>query len=366
MISRVLMILLLLATASAGAAQTDGPYLLRGAQGWEVVSVEPSAKGPVPHRERLAANSLVTVPSVNAVPAFPVKVRGPAPVAPDDIKVPDDTPQFVVADTHGEYEILVAQLQKHGVIDGRLRWSFGRGRLVVLGDVFDRGPNHLEILWLLYKLEAEAAKAGGGAHLVLGNHEAMVMTGDLRYLNPKYVETASVLGVRSYSELFAANTLLGQWLRTRPALLKLNGNLGLHAGVSRALLDSGLSISEINTTIRSLLTGDTLTNTDKGRAELLMGQLGPLWYRGYFADQANFPIATLEDVDRILGTYGVKRILVGHTRVPAITSLYGGRVIAVHVYPERDAAGTVHFESLLIRGDALSRASPSGLVPLAP
>ena len=64
----------------------------------------------------------------------------------------------------------------------------------MLGDVFDRGPNHLEILWLLYQLEAEAARAGGGVHLVLGNHEAMVLNGDLRYLNAKYADTARVLG----------------------------------------------------------------------------------------------------------------------------------------------------------------------------
>ena len=52
-------------------------------------------------------------------------------------------------------------LQAHRVVDATLRWSFGKGQLLILGDVFDRGPNHTEILWLLYKLEAEAAKAGG-------------------------------------------------------------------------------------------------------------------------------------------------------------------------------------------------------------
>ena len=135
-----------------------------------------------------------------------------------------------MADTHGEYEILVAMLQKHGVVDQQLGWNFGRGDLVVLGDVFDRGPNHTEILWLLYQLEAEARRAGGGVHLVLGNHETMVLLGDLRYLNPKYVQTTALLGVGSYSELFDATSVLGQWLRTLPTVLKINDLLFLHAG----------------------------------------------------------------------------------------------------------------------------------------
>ena len=68
-------------------------------------------------------------------------------------------------------------------------------------------------------------------HLVLGNHETMVMRGDLRYLNAKYVDTAAALG-KPYDDLFAADTLLGQWLRARPAMIKVNDLLFLHAGVS--------------------------------------------------------------------------------------------------------------------------------------
>lgn len=34
--------------------------------------------------------------------------------------------------------------------------------------------------------------------------------------------------------------------------------------------------------------------------------------------------------------FKVRKILVGHTRVSTVTSLYDGRVIAVQVYPQRD------------------------------
>jgi len=98
---------------------------------------------------------------------------------------------------------------------------------------------------------------------------------------------------------------------------------------------------------------------DAERADFLMTTIGPLWYRGYFADQKDFTGATEADVDLTLAQFGVKRILVGHTIVPTITSLFGGKVIAVQVYPKREA-GQVSFESLLIRGGKLFRATPDG------
>ncbi len=335
----------------------DGPYVLHAAGGWQAVSVQVTDGVAAPAARALGAADTLTIPAVGAVPAFTVKPRGPAPDAPDAIETAKDAPLLVVADTHGEYEILVSMLRAHKVVDARLKWRFARGHLVVLGDVFDRGPNHLEILWLLYQLEAEAARAGGGVHLVLGNHEAMVMQGDLRYLDAKYAETARVLGKASYSELFARDTLLGQWLRSRPAMLVINGNLCLHAGVSRALVDSQLTIKDVNDTVRSVLGGEA---GQGAMAELVMGTFGPLWYRGYFAEQTRFPTASVDDVQLALTTFGARRILIGHTIVPTVTPLYDGKVIAVQVYPKRDDAGRAVFESLLIRKDGLWQAELDG------
>jgi hypothetical protein len=250
-------------------------------------------------------------------------------------------------------------LRAHKIVGPRLEWKFARGHLVVLGDVFDRGANQLEILWLLYKLEAEALKAGGGVHLVLGNHETMVMREDLRYLNRKYADTAAVLGVRSYAELFAGDTLLGQWLRTRATMLKLNDQLFLHAGVSRALLESTLTLTEINDAVRAQLQPGA---RGSAVAELVMSSLGPLWYRGYFADKANHGAATMEDVDMTLETFGVRRVFIGHTIVPTVTPLYDGKVVAVQVQPLRDAAGKASFECLMIRDGQLLQANLDGTV----
>jgi hypothetical protein len=351
----------LIAGLASLAFAHDGPYILRGEQGWESVSVEDSAEGARRRAEPVATRGSVSVAAVGAVPSFDVTLRAESRPVPDSIKSAAKAPLFVVADTHGEYEILVAQLRKHGLVDAKLAWKYGRGRLVVLGDAFDRGPHHTEILWLLYKLEGEAARAGGGVHFVLGNHETMVMSGDLRYLHPKYLETTRVLGLASYSELFGPSTLLGQWLRSRATVLRIDDQLFLHAGISRALADSGMTLADINAAVRAILSGTAPANeVERQRAELLMGSLGPLWYRGYFPEQRSFPTASPQDVDRALEAFGVRRIFIGHTIVPAITALYGGRVIAVQVYPRRDEAGRASFESLLIRNGELWRAPLEG------
>ncbi len=350
--------------SSAFAAQPDGPYLLRGSAGWEVVSVAVQGDTPSRHARPIQNGESVTVPAVGSLPPFAVTLRGPAADAPDAVTTAAKAPVFVVADTHGEYEILVSMLRAHKILGSKLEWKYGRGHLVVLGDVFDRGPNHLEILWLLYRLEAEARKAGGGAHFVLGNHEVMAMRGDLRYLHVKYADTARVLGVPDYARLFAADSLLGQWLRSRPAVLKLNDSLCLHAGISPALVDSGLTLPEINATVRSVLRDEPGAGAV---ADLVMGMNGPLWYRGYFPEQTGFLTATSADVDLALRAFGARRILIGHTIVPTVTPLYGGKVIAVQVYPKKDEAGRVIFESLLIRnGEPWQAGLDGSLRRLAP
>jgi hypothetical protein len=359
MLSRALVCLLFL-SATGFAADADSVYVLRDAAGkFSAWTVAETPQGLRKQSVALADGSVLTVAGVGALPAFKVKLRPPAQNAPEVAKTRKSAPIFVVADTHGEYEILAGMLQKHGVVDQALRWKYGNGNLVVLGDVFDRGAWQVEILWLLYELEDQARKAGGAVHFVLGNHELMVLGGDLRYLNAKYRATAAAFGADSYSQLFGPDTVLGQWLRTRPALLRLDDALYLHGGLSPRLVERNLSQQQVNATIRAVINATPLPSTaDQERAQLLLGPEGPLWYRGYFPE-AGAGMATDADVRRVLEHFGASRVVVGHTRVPTIQVLYGGKVVAVQVYPRRTPAG-VEFETLLIRGQALSRCKPDG------
>jgi hypothetical protein len=386
----------LLALPAAAAPIADGPYVMRAADGtWIARWIEGDDSAPRIRDERLTraaspAGRSVTVPAVGQLPAFTVKLRAPATaassLAPDEVTLDASRPLFVLADTHGEFEIAVELLQKQGVIDGALKWKFGKGHLAVLGDVFDRGPHHTEIFWLLYELERQAKAAGGGLYLILGNHETLVLLGARQYLHPKYLAAARASGV-PYATLWDENTLLGSWLRTKPSVQKIGGYLCLHGGIAAEVVDRGYTLAAINQAVRDTLRytppyagpndrfapddlqllgrrtpGATQAERDSA-AFLVMHPQGPLWYRGYFPSSAReigFPPATDADVRRVLAHFDARAIFVGHTQVPTVTSMYDGKVIAVQVYPRRDAAGQAHMEALLVRDGARFRARIDG------
>ncbi|MEP7247111.1 MAG: metallophosphoesterase [Gammaproteobacteria bacterium] len=344
----------------AAPALQDGPYVAQSADGaWVArwVSAERGADSAEVREQKVRIGDEVSVAAVGSLPSFKVRLRKTPGIAPNDVKLPSTTPLFVMADTHGEFEIAVELLRNQHVIDSALRWQFGRGRLAVLGDVFDRGPNQTEIFWLLYKLEAEAARAGGGVHLMLGNHETMALGGDDRYLNPKYQQVKGALHAPNYAALWSETTLLGQWLRTKATVTRIGDYLCLHGGLSRELVDRKLTLEQINAEVRASL--------GKLHADsFVMSNAGPQWYRGYFAEAARaggFKVATSEDIDAILAFYGARAIFVGHTIVPTVESLYGGRVIAVQVYPHRDEpGGRKAMEGLLVKDGKFFRARIDG------
>lgn len=84
-----------------------------------------------------------------------------------------------MSDPHGRLDCVISLLQGNGVIDKNYNWSFGSNHLMVIGDIFDRGKDVPQIFWLFYKLEDEAAKAGGTVSFLLGNHEPLVLANDI-------------------------------------------------------------------------------------------------------------------------------------------------------------------------------------------
>ena len=355
------------ADRSAGAVElADGPYVdNRDPIGWRTRIV--GRDGAVV--EGLVSGSTIRVPAVAGVPSFDVPLL-PIPAAAVSAEpLSANTPLLVLADTHGEYPILVALLRAQGIVGMDLSWTFGRGHLVVTGDMLDRGMHQLEILWLLYKLEAEANAAGGRVHVLIGNHEAMVLRGDQRYLNPRYLEVAKRFGVSAYSELLGPDTVLGAWLRSRPAVLKLGDLLLLHGGLSPELTASTLSLEAVNAIARRHLDMPQIQRPAEDSDDaLVMGSDGPLWYRGYFPMGDNPPAASDADVAASLARFGVVRILVGHTIVESVRPLYNGKVIAMQVYPHRDETsgapileGALRIEGKWYRGTAQGERFPLGL-----
>lgn len=272
------------------------------------------------------------------------------------------TKLFAVSDIHGEYSSLVELLTAGKVIDTDLTWSFGDGHLVVVGDVFDRGPNVTECLWLIYRLEQEASAAGGAVHFLLGNHELMVMRGDLRYLNERYTEGIARRSRFKYDELFGTETELGRWLRSKHALLRLNRTLFVHGGLMPEFIESRASIGEINEAARDGLDLSSMSLYFDAPTKRLYGSFGPLWYRGYTEGiEGSYPAAPTALIDSVLALCDVDQVVIGHTEHDTLSLFHDGKVIAIDVDVE-----TLHgFQALVWEKGKFYRVSKSGeLTPL--
>jgi hypothetical protein len=257
----------------------------------------------------------------------------------DPVRVGAADSIFAIGDIHGEFDTLAAVLRNAGLVDADLRWTGGRARLAVLGDMMDRGEDVTRVLWLLYRLELEAAAAGGGVHVVLGNHELMVLLGDLRYIGAKELTVARLHGV-SYDRLFDPRlTVLGRWLATKPVLLRIGDVLFAHGGVSTAYLDH--TLESVDDTLAAYMAEDLFyrwTDTTyvvpldsaglARRNAFFWDESSIPWYRGYVqADTLAAPLGA------VLDRYGARLLVVGHTPADHIRQRYDGRLIATNTFP---------------------------------
>lgn len=259
---------------------------------------------------------------------------------------------IAISDIHGQYDVFIKLLQQYKVIDKDLKWIFGSGHLVILGDIMDRGPKVTESLWLVYQLEKQAEKSGGKVHFILGNHELMVVNNDARYINPKYLESSSLLNT-TYDKLFSANTLLGSWLRRRPVMVKINDILFVHAGISVDFIKQNLNIEETNKLFMNKIIGNSWDNIlNDSTLTFMTGDYGPIWYRGYFTD---FYLKEYQ-IDHILRYYNSKHIIVGHTSLPNITSIYDKKIMGIDSNIKMGDYG----ELLIIKNNEFFRGTTNG------
>ncbi len=181
-----------------------------------------------------------------------------------------------IADIHGAYDAMVRTMAEAGVIDESGAWSGGDTHLVIVGDVLDRGPDSRAAMDHLMRLEVEAPEAGGRVHVLIGNHEAMNLMGDLRYVaaaeyaafapdetpeerdgwfqrySERAGEAAAIESFRArFDERFPAGYFAhrrefsfsgkyGQWLLEKPVIVVINGTAFVHGGLSPVVADIGL------------------------------------------------------------------------------------------------------------------------------
>lgn len=136
----------------------------------------------------------------------------------------------VIGDVHGASEGFAAILERSGLIDAKRRWIGGRSVLVQTGDMTDRGTGMREALDLLMALEQQARRAGGRVHAILGNHEVMNLTGEMRDATPEIFATFG--GEAAMREAFGPKGTYGRWLRSKPILTTIDGTVFMHAGIN--------------------------------------------------------------------------------------------------------------------------------------
>jgi hypothetical protein len=300
------------------------------------------------------------------------------------------SPRIVaIGDLHGDYSAWTDIARAAGLIDARRRWSGGRTILVQLGDVPDRGPDTLKIIRELMRLQKEAARKGGKVIALIGNHEAMNMIGDLRYVDAgEYAAFADRDSAARRDRIFAANAAaiakqyrladpamtdaavrarwlqetppgwvehrvawgpkgeIGRWVMGNPAVANVAGNLFVHGGISTEY--SKQSLDEINRRVAAALAAN-----DQSPASIISDPLGPLWYRGLVAREPGEVRPPVEqELAAVLTSYGARRIVVAHTPLlSGIGVLQGGKLVRVDSGNSRHYGGKPSY--LEIIGDRL-------------
>lgn len=315
-----------------------------------------------------------------------------------------DVPRIVViGDVHGSYDKLLKLLRGTDLVDERLTWTGADTHLVFVGDLVDRGPDDRSVLDLVRRLQTEAEATGGRVHSLLGNHEVMNMSGDLRYVSKKgfqdflpeedkkarnralqrfrntYGPGVSLQEIRpAFEEHFPAgyNGRLrafwhdgeyGSWLLKQPAIVKINGVVFLHGGLTEEV--AALGLEAINRQVHQDILGfmenaqslvqltgtppsfvdairtaqeasrrerDSSERAVAARTVLMLSEslpyvpAGPLWYRGVALENER-----LEgfNVERSLKSLGARAMVVGHTPTGSglISSRFRDRVYRVDV-----------------------------------
>ncbi len=262
---------------------------------------------------------------------------------------------IAISDIHGRYDVLVKLLSEHNVIDKDFNWNYADGHLIILGDILDRGPQVTESLWLIFRLEQQAKLHGGKVHVLLGNHELMVLNDDFRYIHEKYIKSSQLM-FTTYSGLFSEETLFGKWLRQKPIIVTINDIVFVHAGISTDFIIQGFTREKTNKLFAENIVGNSW---DKILADstltFMMDKNGPIWYRGYWEN----PKLMEYQVDHVLRYFDVNHIIVGHTSFSNIVSLYNGKIFGID---SKIKSGGIYGELLIYKNQSFYRGAIDGSV----
>ncbi len=314
----------------------DGPYILYEGLNARMLSVAPGPGGAVTEDETISQADLRREP----LKVFPNgRKKDDSRMDPFNVNLFDfsveeqwdfEQPEkiFAIADIECGFAHTVNILKAGNVIDEDYNWIYGENHLVVNGDMFSRGLDMMALLWLLYKLDYEALAAGGKVHIIIGNHEAMNLRGDVRYVEDRYIDWTNSMGI-PYEDLFNEDTELGRWLRSKNTIIRIGRNLIVHGGISPEFVEREITPLEANRLVRRDL--GLQTSELEGTSEFVFRTWGPLWYRGMVRIREDREPVFAEDMPPILDYFDVDRFVVGHCKGPEIMKLREKLVVVIDV-----------------------------------
>lgn len=313
-------------------AALDGPYVFREAHGYSIARM-----AQIDGHWRLqwttlpvSAGARVGVQVDNpARTRFDVVLRAPA--EPRSADVPRNPSRLLMlSDFEGQFDRFVALLQSQGVVDRDLHWTYGDGHVALAGDFVDRGDNVIPLLWLIYRLEDEAARAGGRVHYVLGNHEMMGLNGNAGSWPQRMLASAQALGRDGQSQVFSERSVLGQWLRSKPVIARIGDHLVMHGALSDVFLRAGFSVDDANALARPWL--DRRRVFMPAAVQAVLGRAGVTRYRGLADPKRQREADVSAHLRSATRRFGVQRVAIGHTIASDIALEHGGQLLRLDVH----------------------------------
>jgi hypothetical protein len=240
---------------------------------------------------------------------------------------------YVVGDVHGHLSDLRRLLRDAGLIDDTDRWTGGEGVLAVLGDMVDRGADGIGVLDLIMELQSEAPQSGGQVHAVLGNHEVQLLAASRLGTTPRCGSPNTFDGdwhrfggVRTDLERLESRHLA--WLTELPTMVRVDDDLLVHADATFYAAYGG-TIDEVNTTVMAVLRSQDACRWDR----LLRDMLG----KRAFQEQAG-----ADFLDVMLGQFGARRLIHGHSPIAVVTGQPPRDVRSAYLYAQGRCVNVDH------------------------
>jgi len=218
---------------------------------------------------------------------------------------------YAVGDVHGAFDQFAAALGALKIATRtandsfRFTWQGEDAILILTGDLTDRGLHSKQTYDAVMDLQMQAEKAGGKVIVTLGNHEVMLLNGQVEewaktltsHKKQHYQNTIDSFtrdGL-DFHQAISENGIYGRWIRNRPLFAVVNGFMFVHGGLANKPVT------------RSTLAADYKDDIDRGdfKKGIFMNHDSVLWNRDWWKND--------ELVDQGLKALGIMGVVFGHT-----------------------------------------------------